>query len=105
VTHAHASYTVFFPVEFLPPGPPPAASAPEPEDPTSGESVTAASGTATVTWNVAIVRDAPNKDAGRVARLAGGTRVTVVARQNDWYKIKYDAKGSEGWVYKGALGL
>jgi hypothetical protein len=105
ITHAQQTYTIFYPVEFLPPAPPAAAEAPEAKDAGTADAVTAASGTATVAWTVAIVRDAPSKDAGRVARVAGGTRVTVVGRQNDWYKIKYDAKGNDGWVYKGALGL
>jgi hypothetical protein len=102
--HAEPSYTIFYPVEFLVPPPAPAPVEPA-EAKDAGNAVTAASGMATVSWSVAIIRDAPNKDAGRVARVAGGTRVTVVGRQNDWYKIKYDAKGSEGWVYKGAIGL
>jgi cytoskeletal protein RodZ len=62
------------------------------------------SGRATVTWDVAIVRQAP-KDGAIVARVLGGTRVIVTARQGDWYRIKYNAKGDEGFVFKSAIGL
>ena len=101
IQHQHATYKVFYRVEFLPPGK--SASESEAEEPT--DEITPASGMATVSWNVAIVRDGPNTDAERVARLRSGTRVVVVGRRNDWYKVKYDAEGSEGWVYKGAIGL
>ena len=60
---------------------------------------------ATVVWNSAIIRDAPSEKGARVAQILSGTRVAVVGRHNNWYKIKYDSKGNEGWVYKGALGL
>jgi hypothetical protein len=102
VKHEHASYTVFYRVELLPPGKTAAEDETESSD---GEELTAASGMATVSWNVAIIRDVPNKDGALVARIASGTRVAVVGRNGDWYKVKYDAKGSEGWVYRGALGL
>ncbi|MBX3125942.1 MAG: SH3 domain-containing protein [Polyangiaceae bacterium] len=90
-----ARYTVFYPIEVVPAGQSAAGEAPEPEG---------ASGTATVSWEVAIIRQTP-KDGAVVARVLRGTRVTVTGRQNDWYKVKYDAKGSEGWVFKTAIGM
>jgi SH3-like domain-containing protein len=57
-----------------------------------------------VGWEVAIVRDKP-KEGEIVARILRGTRVIVTGRQDDWYRIKYDAKGTEGWVFGAAIGL
>jgi hypothetical protein len=100
VDHEHARYTVFYIVELLPPGAAAAGSAPA----EAAEEVTGASGRATVGWDVALVRDKP-KEGQVVARVLRGTRVIVTGRQDDWYRIKYDAKGSEGWVFKSAIGL
>lgn len=97
VEHKYASYTVFTQVELSPAealGAPPASAQPE---------VVEASGSAVVTWEVAIVRDTP-KSGAIVARILGGTRLVVTGRQGDWYRVKYDAKGREGWVYKSAVG-
>lgn len=99
VEHQHAKYTVFYIVELLPAGQ--KAEAPAAD---GGTEVTAASGRATVTWEVAIVRDQP-KDGEIVARLMRGTRVVVSGRDGDWYRIKYDAKGAEGWVFRTAIGM
>jgi Bacterial SH3 domain len=98
VKHSHAKYTVFYIVELLPPGPAPSAAG------DAGKEVTTASGRATVAWEVAIVRDQP-KDGEIVARLMRGTRVVVSGRDGDWYRIKYDAKGAEGWVFRTSIGM
>lgn len=98
LSHRHQEYTIFYLVEFTP-----APVATEAADPEQGAAE--ASGRATVGWNVALIRGAPNQDGEVVARLLSGTRVVVTARQGDWYKVKYDAKGNEGWVFKGAIGL
>jgi hypothetical protein len=98
--HEHASYTVFYRVELLPPG----AVAAAPAASVDATEATAASGRATVTWEVAILRSEPR--AGEiVARILRGTRLVVTGRQGDWYKVKYDAKGNEAWVFKSAIGL
>ena len=102
VQHEHSDYKVFYLVEFLPPDEARRADSSEAE---ASDEVTAASGVATVTWNVGIIRDAPNQDGKRIARILSGTRVTVLGRKGEWYKVKYDAKGNEGWVYKSAIGL
>lgn len=73
------------------------------EDSPTGELVSA-SGRVTVTWEAALVRSRP-KDGDILARVLGGTRLTVTGRQGDWYKVKYDAKGSEGWVFRAAIGF
>jgi len=31
--------------------------------------------------------------------------VVVTGRQGDWYRVKYDAQGREGWVHGAGLGL
>lgn len=107
VEHARASYTVFYMVELLPPSEVKPGAA-EAEPGADGEAdvgeVTAASGRATVSWQVAMIRDKP-KDGEVVARILSGTRVVVTGRQQDWYRIKYDAKGNEGWVFGAAIGM
>ena len=106
VTHTKSSYRVFYKVDFNEQLPGSAAADNEPagaDSPTSAEFI-AASGRVTVTWDAALVRAKP-KDGEVLARVLGGTRLTVTGRQGDWYRVKYDAKGSEGWVYKSAIGL
>lgn len=100
VDHEHTGYTVFYKAQLFPPGNKPAANKPESDKPENE-----ASGLATVTWNSAVIRDKPDKDSNRIATILRGTRVTVVGRSNSWYRIKYDASGSEGWVYKDAIGM
>jgi hypothetical protein len=99
IEHKQAKYTIFYLAEFLPPGTPS-----KPEGEASAGSITPASGTATVTWEVAIARDHP-KDGEIVARILRGTRVSVTGRDGEWYRIKYDAKGSEAWVFRTAIGM
>jgi hypothetical protein len=98
--HEHRDYTVFYFVEFVPPGTvthAPAAASAE-------EETIEASGLATVGWDVAVVRDEP--ETGKIlTRLRFGTRVVVTARRGKWYRVKYDAKGTLGWVHRNALGL
>lgn len=97
VKHEHTKYTVFTIVELKPPG----QKSAEDKGP---KEVATASGRASVTWEVAIVRDQP-KDGEIVARLMRGTRVVVTGRDGDWYRIKYDAKGAEAWVFRTAIGM
>jgi hypothetical protein len=109
VEHAFNRYRVFYKVEFTDLAPAVAAPVPTPPSPSSPEvsgsgEVQGASGRATVTWEVALVRKAP-KDGPIVARVLGGTRLLVTGRQGDWYRVKYDAQGNEGFVFKSAIGL
>ncbi len=96
VEHTHARYLVFYMLRLSPPG---AVIDEQPE-----EQQVAASGKATVIWNSARVRATPDDGAVK-ERLLYGTKVVVSARQGDWYKVRYDAKGSEGWIHKNALAL
>lgn len=103
VQHEHAQYTVFYLLSFAPPrvqSPGAGPSTPGPAD----DQIVQASGRATVGWPVALVREAPSTGAV-VTRLLSGTRVVVTGRKGDWCRVQYDAKGSEGWVFRTAIGL
>jgi Bacterial SH3 domain len=96
VEHTHAKYLVFYMVELAAPS---IESAPSDQAP-----VVQASGTATIIWNSARIRSTPD-DGEVVSRILYGTRVVVTGRQEDWYRVRYDAKGNEGWVHKNALAM
>jgi Bacterial SH3 domain len=100
IDHKFSRYTVFYLVDFL---------APEKKQATDAGAATPsgveqASGQATVSWPVALIREAP-RDGKVVARLMRGTRVVVAGKKDDWYQVKYGANNDEGWVYKSAIGL
>lgn len=97
IEHEHSRYSVFYFVQFVPPGTVLDASQLE-------QQTAEASGLATVQWDVAVVRDQP-EDGKIVARLRYGTRAVVTARRGKWYQIKYDTKGALGWVHQNAIGL
>ncbi len=101
IEHQHDKYTLFYRIEFQ------AGGAADDEAPAAADAVavTPASGKATVSWDVALVRSAPSRDGKVVARILSGTRVAVTGRNGDWYEIKYDAKGSQGWVFRTAIGM
>ena len=103
ISHPMTSYRVFYRLEFGAEQAPTAAPE-KSSDTSSTDEVVAASGRVTVTWDAALVRAKP-KDGEVLARVLGGTRLTVTGHQGDWYRVKYDAKGSEGWVFKGSIGL
>lgn len=100
IPHEHQRYSVYYRVELKAQ---PILSAGGSEDPP--DPITPASGAATVTWDTALVRDAPGNDTKVIARLRAGTRVGVTGRSGDWYRVKYDAKGREGFVFRTAIGL
>ena len=50
------------------------------------------------------MRDAP-KVGTIVARLPRGTKVKLGPTKDGWYQVKFgDDFGTEGWVYRGAVG-
>jgi len=106
VEHQWARYDVYYYVHFLAPGT--AASVPGGSPGSEGaaatEGITSVTGTATVVWSTALVRAQPAQDGRIVARLGGGTRVVVTAKKESWFRVKYDARGSEGWVFGKAIG-
>lgn len=106
IAHKHETYSIFYKVEF------PKAVTEKGEVPpalatgdAASTDVTEASGHATVAWDVALVRSSASRDGAVVARVLQGTRVSVTGRRGDWYRIKYDVKGSVGWVYRTAIGM
>lgn len=110
VPHKFRHYTLAYTATFYPPGKHPEEAGDKAAD---GDSATPAAGAttsespagataATVTWDTALIRKDP-KDGEVVARLVRGTKVKVVSRQNDWYRV--ESGGSVGWIYRGAIGL
>lgn len=98
IPHEHERYTVFYRIEL-------AAAPPEAPASAAPVAVTPASGNATVSWETALVHATPEKDGKVVARVLSGTRVGVTGRSGDWYRVKYDARGREGWVFRTAIGM
>lgn len=103
VAHAQATYTVFYLVEI-------AAAAEAGDDGAAhdaapGGDMAPASGMATVAWVAARIRKEPEKSSPEIGRLLSGTRVKVLGRKGEWYRVKYNAAGDEGWVFKSAIGL
>jgi SH3 domain-containing protein len=109
IAHEQATYSLYYRIELLAPaddGKKAAADAPDGAPVTAAAGVdTPASGHATVSWDVALVRSAPARDGEVRARVLAGTRVVVTGKNGDWFRIKYDAKGSQGWVYRTAIGM
>ena len=122
VAHEHARYTVAYHATFSP-----SAEAVSPtkvadkndkgdrndradsleknaKDDKSDKPEPAASGEASVGWEVALVRDVP-KTGAVVARLPRGTKVKIGAIKDGWYSVKFgEAFASDGFVYRGAIG-
>jgi hypothetical protein len=106
IKHQNDAYSVFYRVEFPKVENAKGASGQaEPSADTPPGEVTEASGHATVSWDVALVRSSASRDGAVIARVLQGTRVSVTGRRGDWYRIKYDVKGNVGWVYRTAIGM
>jgi hypothetical protein len=106
VPHEHRRYTVFYTASFAgqAKAPEPTNEKPPTEGPVAGTttSETATSGTSTVNWDVAIVRETP-KTGTIVGRVLRGSKVKVLAHQGEWYRVQYGS--ITGWVYRGTIGL
>ena len=108
VPHKWARYTLAYQVTFVKPGKPqeePKGDAKDGDDEKpAGQttSETGVTGSAVVGWDTALLRKDP-KDGEVIARLVRGTKVKLVGRQNDWYKVESGSK--VGWVYRGSIGL
>ncbi|WP_104979513.1 SH3 domain-containing protein [Sorangium cellulosum] len=109
VPHKYRRYSLVYTATFYPPGADAEAAAKgeaskEEQEKGAGTttSETAASGLATVSWDTALVRAQP-KEGEVVMRLVRGTRIKLVGRQNDWYKVEH--RGKTGWMYRGSIGL
>ena len=108
VPHKLKRYTLSYKVAFYPPGKHPeetqTATPPDESDAAAAgktTSETPASGSGIVSWDTALLRDGP-RDGQVIARLVRGTKVKIVSRQNDWYKVEQSSK--TGWLYRGAIG-
>jgi hypothetical protein len=98
--HEHPRYTVSYNATLGPgePGVPLSALG------AASGGVSADAPTASVVWEVAIVRESP-RTGQVVARLQRGTKVRVGQGQENWYRVRYGAGfTTEGWVYRGAIG-
>lgn len=108
VPHKHRHYTVQYGLTFYPPGSvpekPEGAAPAEGDEPAAGSttSESGATGSAVVTWDTALVRKEP-KTGEVIMRLVRGTKVKIVGKRNEWYKIESGSK--TGWLYRGAMGL
>jgi Bacterial SH3 domain len=109
IPHEQNVYSLFYRLELIAPVSAARAEAGTADAPASAPSAepeaSPASGRATVSWDVALVRAEPTRDGEVRARVLNGTRVVVTGKQGDWFRIKYDARGSQGWVYRTAIGM
>jgi hypothetical protein len=110
IPHKHRRYLIFYTATFagadktaevLAEKP---ADKPAVEGPAAGTttSETPTAGIATVVWDVVLVRDAP-KTGAVVGRIMRGSKVKVVAHQGEWFRVSFGT--TEGWVYRGTIGL
>ena len=112
IPHKHRRYLLFYTASFAGTDKvagdkaptEPTADKPAVEGPVAGTttSESPASGFATVVWDVVLVRDAP-KTGTVVGRIMRGSRVKVVSHQGEWYRVSFGT--TEGWVYRGTIGL
>ena len=111
IPHEQELYTLYYRLELLPTSTSKSGKATNGNEPAGASSASAdteatpASGRATVSWDVALVRAAPARDGEVRARVLSGTRVVVTGKSGDWFRVKYDAKGNQGWVYRTAIGM
>lgn len=107
IAHDQAAYTLYYRLELLSPAGASKKAAPSEAEPAASAAAeaTPASGQATVSWDVALVRSAPARDGQVRARVLSGTRLVVTGKSGDWFRVKYDAKGSQGWVFRTAIGM
>ncbi len=107
IPHTHPRYIVDYDVKFYRPG-----SGPD-EKPNAADGSADAGdgddkagdkeglGRATVAWEKALVRETA-KDGKVIARLAQGTRVKLLKKDDDWYEVT--SGSTKGWVYRTAIG-
>jgi hypothetical protein len=108
VPHKHRRYVLEYPLTFYPPGKHPEGAggegAGDGSEPAAGSTANEAeaSGTAIVAQDSVILRKEP-KDGDPVHRVVRGTKVKILGKQGDYYKVEAGSKS--GWVYRGAIGL
>ena len=100
IDHENARYTLLYNVMLASPdaSPSPAGAA------ASAQVGAGETPSAQVVWETALVRDAP-RTGQIVARLQRGAKLHLGLAKDGWYPVKYGADfGSDGWVYRGAIG-
>lgn len=100
IPHTHLKYTLVYDLSFYPPGKAPAAgdNGGEAADAEGEEGL----GRATVAWEKALVRATPDNEGKILSRLPQGTRVKLLEKKDNWYRIEAGKK--KGWVYNQAIG-
>ncbi len=108
VPHKYRRYTLAYGLTFYKPGKHPTAAV-EGADGADSEnaagattSETEANGNAVIVSDSVSLRKEP-KGKEKVGRLVRGTKVKILAKQNDWYKV--ESGSNVGWVYRSAIGL
>ena len=100
-TREHARYVVYYPVTITAPAG--GTSAPAPSSSAPGEK--AATGSATVQVDTAIVRDAPHMTGQPIGRLSRGTKVTTIGTAGHWYHVRFgENDAQDGWVFRTNIG-
>lgn len=99
IPHKHDKYRIKYDLSFHPPGTAPPRSG---QDEAAEDDADDERGFASVSWDTGLIRDEP-RTGKVVARVVRGTRVRILGRRKDWYRVKIRSK--EGWLYRGALGL
>jgi hypothetical protein len=96
--HEHQRYSILYTLTLAAPGGAAAAAS------AAASAVAGDSKEATVSWETALVRDAP-RNGQIVARLPRGTKLQLGPAKDGWYPVKFGADfASDGWVYRGAIG-
>jgi SH3 domain-containing protein len=107
VPHKYRRYTLAYTLNFYKPGKHPGAdgSADGGADENAAGATTSeteAAGNAVIASDsVSLRKEAKGKE--KVGRLVRGTKVKILAKQNDWYKV--ESGSNVGWVYRTAIGL
>ncbi len=108
VPHKYRRYTLAYALNFYKPGKHPGDAAGGADagdgDAAAGAttSETEATGNAVIASDsVSLRKEAKGKE--KVGRLVRGTKVKILAKQNDWYKV--ESGSNVGWVYRTAIGL
>lgn len=106
IPHTQPRVTLLAKMRFVPPGkalePEPAATG-EKGEPAGDGKGEASLGTASVSWEKALLRDAP-KDGKVVARVPQGSRVKILEQRDEWYLVQPAKGDAKGWVYRQAIG-
>ena len=99
----HQRYVMAYSLLLAPPNGAASAGSPAPLGSIAPEK--AASGTAEVEVDAAVVRDAPSTNAAWVGRLTRGTKVTILGLSGHWYHVKFgDDQGKTGWIFRTNIG-